>query len=50
VSLDDSPLFAGEDVRRLGQLGHGPTILQRPIAMSSDACAHVAPGTLSSSG
>src|SRR5207245_10651245 len=23
VSLDDSPLFAGEDVRRLGRLGHG---------------------------
>jgi hypothetical protein len=43
VSLDDSPLFAGEDVRRLGRLGHGPTILQRPVAMSSDACAQVAP-------
>src|SRR6266849_3531790 len=37
VSLDDSPLFAGEDVRRLGRLGHGPTILQRPVAMSSES-------------
>src|SRR5712691_5207972 len=49
VSLDDSPLFAGEEVRRLGRLGHGPTILQRPVAMSSDACAQVAPGMFSPS-
>ena len=37
VSLDDSPLFAGEGVRRLGRLGHEPTILQPPAALSSDA-------------
>src|SRR5690348_3483355 len=29
VSLDDSPLFGGEGVERLGRLDHGPTILQR---------------------
>jgi hypothetical protein len=46
VSLDYSLLVASEDVRRLGRLGHGPTILQRSVAMSSDACAQVAPGVI----
>src|SRR5207247_3241777 len=49
VSLDDLPLFARETVRRLRRLRHGPTILQRPVAMSSDARPQVAPGMFSPS-